>query len=199
MFWTIHARIASARLLPPLRTTAARTLALSTGAMVAGTAFAVTQQPMHLESVEPKKYDYIERSKPRPAPVLKRRVIVEEILEEAEDSGATEKPETAAERALAEDPEGEQSAFDERTGEINWDCPCLGGMADGPCGEEFKRAFSCFIFSEQEPKGIDCVDKFKDMQDCFRRHPEVYAEEIEADNAAEAEVAAETAVAADKV
>ena len=25
--------------------------------------------------------------------------------------------------------------------EINWDCPCLGGMAHGPCGEEFKAAF----------------------------------------------------------
>lgn len=47
-------------------------------------------------------------------------------------------------------------------------------MADGPCGPEFKDAFSCFVFSDQEPKGIDCVEKFKGMQECFRRHPDVY-------------------------
>lgn len=72
-----------------------------------------------------------------------------------------------------------QSAFDPSTGQINWDCPCLGGMADGPCGPQFKEAFSCFVFSEAEPKGIECVDKFKAMQDCFREYPEIYKEEIE--------------------
>ena len=54
-----------------------------------------------------------------------------------------------------------QGAYNPDTGEINWDCPCLGGMANGPCGEEFKTAFSCFIFSEVEPKGMDCIDKFQ--------------------------------------
>lgn len=67
-----------------------------------------------------------------------------------------------------------QAAYNPETGEINWDCPCLGGMADGPCGEDFKLAFACFVYSEQEPKGVDCVDKFRNMQDCFRKHPEIY-------------------------
>uniref|UniRef100_A0A060SYP7 Mitochondrial intermembrane space import and assembly protein 40 n=1 Tax=Blastobotrys adeninivorans TaxID=409370 RepID=A0A060SYP7_BLAAD len=71
-----------------------------------------------------------------------------------------------------------QGAFNPETGEINWDCPCLGGMAEGPCGEEFKAAFSCFVYSTEEPKGIDCVEKFKGMQECFRKHPEVYAEQL---------------------
>lgn len=31
-----------------------------------------------------------------------------------------------------------------KSGEINWNCPCLGGMATGPCGVEFRGAFSCF-------------------------------------------------------
>lgn len=31
-------------------------------------------------------------------------------------------------------------------GEINWGCPCLGGMATGPCGVEFREAFSCFHY-----------------------------------------------------
>lgn len=49
-------------------------------------------------------------------------------------------------------------------------------MAHGPCGPEFREAFSCFIYSEEEPKGINCVEKFKGMQDCFRAHPDIYGE-----------------------
>ncbi|KAK4159863.1 hypothetical protein QBC43DRAFT_373543 [Cladorrhinum sp. PSN259] len=72
----------------------------------------------------------------------------------------------------------QQGAFNPETGEINWDCPCLGGMADGPCGEDFKAAFSCFVFSKEEPKGIDCIEKFQGMQDCFRKFPEIYGSEL---------------------
>lgn len=98
--------------------------------------------------------------------------------------------------ALAGGPEaleaeaGQQGAFNPETGEINWDCPCLGGMADGPCGEEFKAAFSCFVYSKEEPKGMDCIDKFQHMQDCFRLHPDVYGDELTDDEAPEAEGAA---------
>lgn len=60
-----------------------------------------------------------------------------------------------------EEEAGQEGAFNPETGEINWDCPCLGGMAHGPCGEEFKTAFSCFVYSTEEPKGIDCIEKFK--------------------------------------
>lgn len=83
--------------------------------------------------------------------------------------------ESGPEDGVAEGEEGE-GAFDPVTGQINWDCPCLGGMAHGPCGPQFREAFSCFIYSEQEPKGIDCVEKFKNMQDCFREHPDIYGE-----------------------
>lgn len=62
-------------------------------------------------------------------------------------------------------------------------------MAQGPCGEEFKAAFSCFVFSEAEPKGLDCVEKFKGMQDCFRLHPDVYGDEIDDDEEEEEEKA----------
>lgn len=82
-----------------------------------------------------------------------------------------------------EEEAGQQGAFNPETGEINWDCPCLGGMAHGPCGEEFKAAFSCFVYSKEEPKGMDCIDKFQHMQDCFRLHPEVYGEELDEDEA----------------
>ena len=61
---------------------------------------------------------------------------------------------------LEEEAESE-GAFNPETGEINWDCPCLGGMAHGPCGEEFRAAFSCFVYSKEEPKGMDCIDRFR--------------------------------------
>lgn len=64
----------------------------------------------------------------------------------------------------------ESAAFNPETGEINWDCPCLGGMAHGPCGEEFRAAFSCFVYSNEEPKGIECIEKFKYVI----RYTEVY-------------------------
>jgi intermembrane space import and assembly protein 40 len=49
-------------------------------------------------------------------------------------------------------------------------------MAHGTCGMQFREAFSCFVHSGEEPKGIDCVEKFKAMQDCFREHPDEYGE-----------------------
>lgn len=60
------------------------------------------------------------------------------------------------------------------SGEINWNCPCLGGMASGPCGAEFREAFSCFHYSQAEPKGSDCIEKFRDMQMCMSDYPEIY-------------------------
>lgn len=87
---------------------------------------------------------------------------------------ASESSTTSTDSPKGSAPEGQSAAYDPETGEINWDCPCLGGMADGPCGEEFKAAFACFVYSEAEPKGVDCVEKFRGMQDCFRKHPDVY-------------------------
>jgi intermembrane space import and assembly protein 40 len=80
-----------------------------------------------------------------------------------------------------EEEAGPEGAFNPETGEINWDCPCLGGMANGPCGEEFKAAFSCFVYSSDDPKGMDCIDKFQQMQDCFRKYPEIYGAELQDD------------------
>ncbi|KAK9476301.1 hypothetical protein V1514DRAFT_337270 [Lipomyces japonicus] len=88
----------------------------------------------------------------------------------------------------------EYGAFNPKTGEINWDCPCLGGMAYGPCGDEFKAAFSCFVFSESEPKGVNCISLFETMQGCFRKHPEVYADDLRYIDTQQEQVAGEDAV-----
>ncbi|KAJ2719874.1 Oxidoreductase [Coemansia sp. Benny D115] len=112
-----------------------------------------------------------------------QRTISEEdvMIDTAEISSADEEQ--------TQDPEDDGSlesqqsqAFNPETGEINWDCPCLGGMAQGTCGEQFKAAFSCFVYSEEEPKGMDCIEAFKAMQECFREHPEEYAAELNDDD-----------------
>lgn len=99
-----------------------------------------------LDSINPKiRQERAARSQPKPA------------ASEAE----AEKLEGGPDAQQIDDERPEEAAFNPETGEINWDCPCLGGMAHGPCGEEFKAAFSCFVYSKEEPKGIECIDKFK--------------------------------------
>lgn len=90
----------------------------------------------------------------------KKAPVTEKKADAAEVPGPAEAPEPGSPEALEQEA-AQQGAFDPETGEINWGCPCLGGMADGPCGEEFKAAFSCFVYSKDEPKGMDCVDKFQ--------------------------------------
>ncbi|KAG9650497.1 hypothetical protein KCU64_g9052, partial [Aureobasidium melanogenum] len=120
-------------------------------------------------------------------------------VREATTNAPVPEPEDGALAGSPQDLEEEasqQGAFNEETGEINWDCPCLGGMAYGPCGEQFREAFSCFVFSKEEPKGMDCIDKFKNMQNCFREHPDVYGAELEDDVEAEAREQDDAAAAA---
>jgi intermembrane space import and assembly protein 40 len=97
------------------------------------------------------------------------------VDKEGKFSGNYEPP-TEEERILDTKP---QTAIDEETGEINWDCPCLQSALAPPCGEFFRDAFSCFVASKTEPKGSDCLEKFGAMQDCFRAHPEIYLKGLE--------------------
>ncbi|XP_036599886.1 mitochondrial intermembrane space import and assembly protein 40-like [Trichosurus vulpecula] len=60
---------------------------------------------------------------------------------------------------------------------INWNCPCFGGMASGPCGEQFKSAFSCFHYSMEEVKSSDYVDQFRAMQECMQKYRHFYPQD----------------------
>ncbi|XP_064633607.1 mitochondrial intermembrane space import and assembly protein 40-B-like [Lineus longissimus] len=82
-----------------------------------------------------------------------------------------EKP---TEAVLLKEEEEEEPGLIMPNGEINWNCPCLGGMASGPCGVEFREAFSCFHYSTEEMKGADCYEQFSVMQKCMADFPEVY-------------------------
>ncbi|CAB1442379.1 unnamed protein product [Pleuronectes platessa] len=73
------------------------------------------------------------------------------------------------------------------SGDINWNCPCLGGMASGPCGSQFKEAFSCFHYSSEEVKGSECIDNFRNMQECMQKYPELYPQDEDKESSTQAE------------
>lgn len=56
-------------------------------------------------------------------------------------------------------------------------------MASGPCGQQFKEAFSCFHYSKEEVKGSNCVENFRSMQECMQKYPELYPQEDDNDSA----------------
>lgn len=68
-------------------------------------------------------------------------------------------------------------------------CPCLGDLKEGPCGPVFVHAFGCFIRSEHEDKGMDCLPQFSAFQACLQKHPEHVAQIME-DPSADAATAA---------
>lgn len=102
----------------------------------------------------------------------KRQAVQAQLDAQKQEAASKQQDVNAAEGGIGglEAEADQQGAFNPETGEINWDCPCLGGMASGPCGEEFKAAFSCFVYSEEEPKGMDCIDKFKYVLRDIHKH-----------------------------
>ncbi|KAF2150757.1 hypothetical protein K461DRAFT_217015, partial [Myriangium duriaei CBS 260.36] len=149
------------------------------------TASAFADEPTTTVHAPPETYLETEQE---PLPTIDELARQRHARKQAATAAAVPEPAASGpDAAVAGSPEdleeeaGQQGAFNEETGEINWDCPCLGGMAHGPCGEEFRAAFSCFVYSKEEPKGVECIDKFKGMQDCFRAHPDIYGSELDED------------------
>ena len=61
-------------------------------------------------------------------------------------------------------------------------------MAVGPCGTEFREAFTCFHYSEEETKGSECYEVFAKMQECMSQNPELYGSNNQEENAEDAEL-----------
>ncbi|XP_040840612.1 mitochondrial intermembrane space import and assembly protein 40-like [Ochotona curzoniae] len=86
------------------------------------------------------------------------------------------------------------------------DCPCLRGVASGPCGQQFTSAFSCFHYCKEEIKESDSVDQFWAMQECMQKYPDLYPQEDEeeeegktpAEGVAEAAASEATAIKEEK-
>jgi intermembrane space import and assembly protein 40 len=104
-------------------------------------------------------------------PAEKDIIIFEEQPQKQEGS-STRSGESSQEQNMNE-------AFDPETNEINWDCPCIADLVKPPCGDSFKEAFSCFVYSKEEPRGSDCIEQFKSMQTCFMKYPEIYGDDEE--------------------
>lgn len=66
-------------------------------------------------------------------------------------------------------------------------------MASGPCGQQFKEAFSCFHYSKEEVKGSECLDNFRSMQECMQRYPELYPQEDDSEPPKQTDDAVQTA------
>lgn len=71
-----------------------------------------------------------------------------------------------------------QSAYNEETGEINWDCPCIKGALEPPCGDTFRTTFECFVRSKADPKGADCIQHFAALQKCYQDNKEIYLDNL---------------------
>ena len=61
-------------------------------------------------------------------------------------------------------------------GEINWDCPCLGNLPNGPCGPNFREAFSCWVENKDNEEGFaeHCFENFSKWEKCLSEHREIY-------------------------
>jgi len=77
-----------------------------------------------------------------PASPKKEKLHQKEAPTTVDDRGANTDPDDDIVNKDPYDPNTAGPIFP--NGEINWDCPCLGGAAHGPCGTEFRDAFSCF-------------------------------------------------------
>lgn len=64
-------------------------------------------------------------------------------------------------------------------GDINWTCPCLGGLPYGPCGFQFREFFSCLHATQDsdDVKAQECFPKFASMKECFKDFPNLYPDE----------------------
>eukprot|EP00179_Madagascaria_erythrocladioides_P003563 CAMPEP_0198322010 /NCGR_PEP_ID=MMETSP1450-20131203/10592_1 /TAXON_ID=753684 ORGANISM="Madagascaria erythrocladiodes, Strain CCMP3234" /NCGR_SAMPLE_ID=MMETSP1450 /ASSEMBLY_ACC=CAM_ASM_001115 /LENGTH=159 /DNA_ID=CAMNT_0044025597 /DNA_START=67 /DNA_END=546 /DNA_ORIENTATION=- len=107
----------------------------------------------------------------------------------------TENPVTGAEavaEAAEEGAEGESGGGETKTKEelveeaLN--CPCISKMKEGSCGSEFVAAYRCFLESEEEPKGMDCVELFSAMQNCMVEHADEYDFDEDEDDPVESAV-----------
>ncbi|CAN8065124.1 unnamed protein product [Agarophyton chilense] len=101
--------------------------------------------------------------------------------EESTESKTVSNPETskveqevASVELNASDPNSERPLSKEELIEEALNCPCISSMKEGSCGDSFIDAYKCFLQSETEPKGMDCMDQFKTMQSCLAEHPEEY-------------------------
>lgn len=82
-------------------------------------------------------------------------------------------------------------AIDPITGNINWDCPCMGDNPKGACGELFKDAFKCFVKNYDKENDTElpfqCKEYFEKMFQCQQNHQQNQQKEEQQQNLQEEE------------
>ncbi|XP_050064813.1 mitochondrial intermembrane space import and assembly protein 40-B-like [Aphis gossypii] len=63
-------------------------------------------------------------------------------------------------------------------GSINWKYPSL--QITGPCKMLFKEAFTCYHYSQEESKGMECREKATATKTCMKQYPKVYSKFLNA-------------------
>lgn len=74
--------------------------------------------------------------------------------------------------------------FVQPNGELNFGCPCVGGLHAGPCGYEMREFISCNFYNSQDkedPRGHECDDKMYAMMQCIDKHEEYYKHKMSSD------------------
>lgn len=64
-------------------------------------------------------------------------------------------------------------------GTPNFECPCLGNMPHGPCGQLFRKSFSCWAKYKDAPEDdprfyYECQPKFVEWGKCAEQYKKVY-------------------------
>ncbi|KAJ0710677.1 putative mitochondrial intermembrane space import and assembly protein [Helianthus annuus] len=67
------------------------------------------------------------------------------------------------------------------------ECPCIQNLRTGPCGSQFSEAFLCFMKSNAEEKGSDCVNPFVALQKCIQINPNAFPSDVLENEEAEAQ------------
>lgn len=55
-------------------------------------------------------------------------------------------------------------------------------MVVGPCSVEFRESLSCFHESTADPKGSDCLEQFREMNECMSKYPGLYKKNDDEDS-----------------
>ncbi|XP_048771108.1 mitochondrial intermembrane space import and assembly protein 40-like [Ostrea edulis] len=74
--------------------------------------------------------------------------------------------------------------FVQPNGELNFGCPCVGGLHAGPCGYEMREFLSCNFYNSKDnndPRGQNCDDKLETMMTCIQKHADYYKEKMSGD------------------
>lgn len=76
------------------------------------------------------------------------------------------------------------AGFVQPNGELNFGCPCVGGLHAGPCGYEMREFISCNFYNskdQEDPRGQNCEDKMFTMMQCIDKHEEYYKHKMSSD------------------